>query len=385
MIASIDFTLGNYVENLTLVGSANLRGTGSSADNVLRGNAGSNVLDGGSGDDSLFGDSGNDSLIGGSGNDSLSGDSGDDGLDAGAGNDYLSGGSGNDSLDGGSGTDVLQGGSGDDKLRDASGASVLDGGAGADTLHVEGSASFLAGGKGNDVIEASSGAASVIAHNVGDGNDVVRASTQRVTVSLGGQLKYDDLKLHKDGANLVMETGSGDSTTFEGWYDAGTAKPQYLTLQVMTAAMDGFDAAGSDQLLNQRVQQFDLKALADAYDTDRMNDPTLDRWSMMHELLDDRLGDLRQRGARWRAGASLCCQRQPGGRGVVRCAGHGRRSRLRPERRKRWPPRRIRTASSCRDAAERRTKVDSSRSRGPKRYGRARKALAPPGPQEPVR
>ena len=83
------------------------------------------------------------------------------------------------------------------------------------TSHFEGGASFLAGGKGNDVIEASSGVATVIAHNVGDGNDVVRASAQRVTVSLGGQLDYDDLKLRKDGANLVMETGSGDSTTFE--------------------------------------------------------------------------------------------------------------------------------------------------------------------------
>ncbi len=166
---------------------------------------------------------------------------------------------------------------------------MLDGGAGADTLHVEGTTSFLAGGKGDDVIEASSGAASVIAHNVGDGNDVVRASTQRVTVSLGGKLKYDDLKLHKDGANLVMETGSGDSTTFEGWYNAGTAKPQYLTLQVMTAAMDGFDGAGDDQLLNHRVQQFNLKALVDSYDTARTADPTLDRWSMMHKLLDTRL------------------------------------------------------------------------------------------------
>ena len=128
-----------------------------------------------------------------------------------------------------------------------------------------------------------------------------------------------------------METGNGDSTTFEGWYAAGTAKPQYLTLQVMTSAMDGFDAAGSDPLLNQRVQQFNLKALVDAYDADRMDDPTLDRWSMMHKLLDTQLGGLRQRGARRRAGASLCSQRLPGGRGTVRCPGHGRRNRLRPE------------------------------------------------------
>ena len=287
VIASVDFTLGSSVENLTLAGSANLRGTGSSTDNVLRGNTGDNVLDGGSGNDSLYGDSGNDTLTGGSGNDKLFGDGGDDALDGGSGDDYLSGGSGNDSLDGTSGTDVLQGGSGNDTLRDLSGASVLDGGAGADSLRADG-VSFLAGGKGNDVIEAT-GTAAVIAQNVGDGNDIVRASAQRTTVSLGGHLNYNDLNLHKDGTNLVMETGNGDSTTFEGWYAAGTAKPQYLTLQVMTSAMDGFDAAGSDPLLNQRVEQFNLKALVDAYDADRMTDPTLDRWSMMHKLLDTKL------------------------------------------------------------------------------------------------
>ena len=65
VMSSVDFTLSADVENLTLVGSANLRGNGSSADNVLRGNTGNNVLDGGSGNDSLYGDSGNDTLAGG--------------------------------------------------------------------------------------------------------------------------------------------------------------------------------------------------------------------------------------------------------------------------------------------------------------------------------
>jgi Ca2+-binding RTX toxin-like protein len=287
--SSVDFSIGTNVENLTLVGSADLRGTGGSGDNVLRGNTGNNVLDGGSGSDSVYGDAGNDSITGGSGSDSLSGDAGDDSLDAGAGDDYLSGGSGNDTLDGGSGTDVLQGGSGNDTLRDTTGTSVLDGGSGADLLDVEGSAGFVAGGKGNDVIEASSGLATVIAQNAGDGQDIVRASTQRVTVSLGGHLNYNDFNLRKDGNNLVLETGKGDSTTFENWYASGTAKPQYLTLQVMTAAMDGFDAAGSDPLLNHRVEQFNLKALVDSYDAERSADPTLDRWSMMHKLLDTRM------------------------------------------------------------------------------------------------
>ena len=347
VMASVDFTLGANVENLTLVGSANLRGTGSSADNVLRGNTGNNVLDGGSGNDTLYGDAGNDTLTGGSGSDALYGDAGDDSLDGGSSDDYLSGGSGNDTLDGASGTDVLQGGSGNDTLRETSGASVLDGGAGADLLHFEGGAGFLAGGKGNDIIEAS-GSAAVIAQNVGDGNDVVRASSQRLTVSLGGKLKYDDLKLHKEGANLVLDTGNGDSMTFENWY-GGAAKPQYLTLQVMTAAMDGFDATGSDPLLNHRVEQFNLKALVDSYDAERSGDPTIDRWSMMHKLLDTRLavydsdalgGELAQAYA---ANGCLTGVALSAAQATVAGSGFG-------QTRSQWPPSSIRTPSNWRSA-----------------------------------
>ncbi len=42
--SSITFTLGSNVENLTLTGTANLNGTGSSANNVLIGNSGNNTL-----------------------------------------------------------------------------------------------------------------------------------------------------------------------------------------------------------------------------------------------------------------------------------------------------------------------------------------------------
>ena len=51
--SSITFTLGSNVENLTLTGTANINGMGSSANNVLLGNSGNNTLDGGSGDDTV--------------------------------------------------------------------------------------------------------------------------------------------------------------------------------------------------------------------------------------------------------------------------------------------------------------------------------------------
>ena len=72
--SSVSYTLGNHVENLTLIGTANLDGMGNGLDNVLKGNTGDNILDGGAGDDVLRGTFGSgmgeiDALSGGSGSD----------------------------------------------------------------------------------------------------------------------------------------------------------------------------------------------------------------------------------------------------------------------------------------------------------------------------
>ncbi len=67
--ASISYTLGANLENLTLTGALNLNGTGNSANNLLTGNSGANTLNGGAGNDVLDGKAGNDVLIGGTGND----------------------------------------------------------------------------------------------------------------------------------------------------------------------------------------------------------------------------------------------------------------------------------------------------------------------------
>jgi len=67
--ASASYTLSDNVENLFLMGSGNIDGTGNALANYLAGNDGDNVLNGMTGDDTIVAGKGNDTLIGGTGDD----------------------------------------------------------------------------------------------------------------------------------------------------------------------------------------------------------------------------------------------------------------------------------------------------------------------------
>lgn len=99
------FELPENIEDIYLLGNANLEATGNNLNNLITGNSGANRLLGMNGDDTLTGGAGDDSLWGGAGTDALFGQGGDD---------LLFGGDGNDTLDGGAGRDLLYGGKGDD-------------------------------------------------------------------------------------------------------------------------------------------------------------------------------------------------------------------------------------------------------------------------------
>lgn len=174
--ASIDYTLGDNIENLTLTGNA-VEGTGNRLDNQIVGNQGRNVITGLDGDDTLDGASGADTMIGGPGDDTYRVDNSDDVITeernegddivlatatytlpanvedltlegnsniGGTGNtgdnkiigndndNELDGGDGEDTLIGGLGNDSLIGGSGNDRLVGGSGQDSLTGGAGQD-------------------------------------------------------------------------------------------------------------------------------------------------------------------------------------------------------------------------------------------------------------
>ena len=152
--SSVAWTLSLNVENLALTGTANINGTGNSANNVLIGNSGNNTLNGGSGNDTVDGGDGNDSLLGGSGDDTLLGGLGNDTLNAGSGNDVLNGGDGTDVLDGGSGDDQLIGGDGNDTLNGGLGADSMTGGLGDDTYVIDSLGDTITelAGEGNDTV-----------------------------------------------------------------------------------------------------------------------------------------------------------------------------------------------------------------------------------------
>lgn len=67
--STVDWTLGNNLENLVLIGSDPISGTGNKLANSLTGNAGPNSLVGGDGNDTLDGGGGLDVLVGGAGDD----------------------------------------------------------------------------------------------------------------------------------------------------------------------------------------------------------------------------------------------------------------------------------------------------------------------------
>jgi trimeric autotransporter adhesin len=71
VFSTVTWVLGANVENLSLLGSAAVNGTGNGDSNILHGNASANVLSGLGGNDYLFGGRGNDTLDGGAGADQM--------------------------------------------------------------------------------------------------------------------------------------------------------------------------------------------------------------------------------------------------------------------------------------------------------------------------
>jgi Ca2+-binding RTX toxin-like protein len=175
--SSVNYMLPDYVNNLTLTGTA-IHGFGNAAANTMVGNNIANQLWGEGGNDRIFGQAGddlingydgNDTIDGGAGNDEISGDildedgapltgmddtlygrDGDDSVYGSVGQDRLFGGTGNDRLNGGGGNDQVFGEHGNDDLGGSAGDDLLSGGAGNDRLSAGMGFDTLTGGSGAD-------------------------------------------------------------------------------------------------------------------------------------------------------------------------------------------------------------------------------------------
>ncbi len=167
--SSVSCTLSDYVENLTLAGSAAISGTGNTLSNMLKGNNGANTLVGLAGNDVIDGGAGGDIMKGGEGNDRYYVDSAYDsvvetdetGADAGGIDTVLAAathtlsdfvenltltgkvainGNGNGSdnfINGNIAGNILRGYGGNDILNGGAGADRLEGGTGDDTYYVD--------------------------------------------------------------------------------------------------------------------------------------------------------------------------------------------------------------------------------------------------------
>nr|WP_319512889.1 DUF4214 domain-containing protein [uncultured Cohaesibacter sp.] len=277
VISWISFSLtenGDNVEHLTLAGNNKIDGTGSTQDNIIRGNSADNILQGLNGDDTLFGGAGDDELYGGGGIDSMSGNAGNDiyfvdntgdtvtelagegedrvnswitfsltengnniedltliGTDAinGTGNglantirgnaadNTLTGLDGNDTLYGNNGSDILYGNQGNDSIFGGNGNDTLYGGDGADRLN---------GGAGKDTLYAGNDNATDTFVYLKTGDSLANANHDTIYLFDSGEDEIDmngiDANTNIAG-NQVFTFSSTTATANSVWYETNGA------------------------------------------------------------------------------------------------------------------------------------------------------------------
>jgi Ca2+-binding RTX toxin-like protein len=243
--SSVNYTLSNHVERLTLTSATATDGVGNDEANLITGNGAANVLSGLGGDDILVGLLGNDTLNGGAGADRLDGGAGIDtasysGATEGVTVDLTLTGpqvsageaSGDvlisiENLIGGAGNDTLTGNSGNNVLVGAAGADRLDGGAGTDT------ATYATSGSGVNVS---------LMTGLGSGGDAEGDTLLNIENLIGSN--FDDLLEGNGGNNLLLggANGLGGDTASYANATAG------VTVRLATTLPQNTLGAGTDKL-----------------------------------------------------------------------------------------------------------------------------------------
>lgn len=178
------------IENLTLLGTSNINGTGNTLSNVITGNSGNNTLDGGSGADTLIGGGGNDTFVVDSSSDSVTGGTGTDTV------------SSNVTWTAGAEIENLT----------LTGSSTINGtGNGLDnTLTGNSAVNTLTGGGGNDTYVISNSGAVIIEATSG-GTDTVQST---VTYTLSSTQEIENLTL--TGGSTINGTGNSLDNVLDG-------------------------------------------------------------------------------------------------------------------------------------------------------------------------
>jgi Ca2+-binding RTX toxin-like protein len=221
----LTYTLGNNLENLTLLGNADIDGTGNSLNNSLTGNNFNNTLSGGDGNDTLNGTIGNDTLIGGNGTDTAYYYNAPDSVIV-----NLATGIANDGQDG---IDTLS------QIENVQGSNTagdnLTGNTGVNVLYGYGGADILTGGGGNDLLYVGSDTVKdTVNYTSGDGIDTVYNFVRGAS---GDLLKFTGITaidVQVSGTNTLFKVGDG--VTGNSGFGTGT-------LLLTTSATTGFVAA----------------------------------------------------------------------------------------------------------------------------------------------
>ncbi|MCC2640052.1 MAG: protein of unknown function, putative Hemolysin-type calcium-binding protein [Nitrospira sp.] len=224
--SSITWTLGTNLENLTLIGTSAINGTGNTGSNTLVGNSAVNTLTGGAGNDTLDGGAAADNLRGGSGDDTYVRDNIGDLVTENA----------------NEGTDTVQSsvtytlGTNVENLT-LVGTSAINGTGNAsnNTLMGNNANNVLTGLAGNDTYH----------YNRGGGQDTIIDHSGASDIMLfGSTINPLDLILSRQANDLRMAVyGSTDHVTIQGWYSGATTQ------------MEMIQTGNGEQLMNTQVNQ----------------------------------------------------------------------------------------------------------------------------------